>query len=178
MPGFLEDADLQASMDSILKPEPGSFQPSWIGQAIIDANLEAYGIILRVLARRGFSPAQIAGWYMGPTIQRKLGIFRACVTLISCSVLAATAVNLQPFDVEKVLLTIDLTDNAGNLILPTLPPNGPNGPGPGIIVSGVMQVLPTETFRSANIPSTPDNPLQFRRGIGGGGPGGRGWWGW
>lgn len=166
MPGFLADADLLDSLQVILKPEefmgePVTTMPTWINQSVSDANVAAYGSILSILARRRFNPTQINSWYRGPEIQRDLGLYFICRRLIAANQLSSTMEEIKLLDRRPELLTMDLTDAVGNLILPTLTNPG----GPGLYASGLNAVLTSETFRNPFVPITPNNPLQFRRGL-------------
>jgi hypothetical protein len=77
MPGFLSDAQMKNEVAAALRKDPADLGvPPW--DAIITrANQDAYGDILRRLANRGFTKAEIDQWDDGPGFQSRLGCFWA-----------------------------------------------------------------------------------------------------
>jgi hypothetical protein len=155
VPGYLLDEDLLSSLGGLLKPEaPPDGQPAqypdWILQTVADCNAEAYGAILSYWSRRGYTPQQLAIIYQGPTRQRRIGIYLVAERLGLLTNLAQ-ALGKMPEDPRNALLTEDLTDADGNLILPQ--PTYPNPVAP--VTGGRMQVDCHETFRERCGPYVP-----------------------
>lgn len=77
---FTTDQLSKAVKDVLQRDILESLLPQW-DTTITRANTEAYGLIVRSLAKRGFSKAQIDQWDDGAEFQEAIGLWRALTTL-------------------------------------------------------------------------------------------------
>lgn len=78
---FITDAVLtKAVKDVIVRPVDEALIPQW-ETTITRANREAYGIIVRSLAKRGYTKTQIDQWDDGAEFQESIGLWRVLTTL-------------------------------------------------------------------------------------------------
>jgi hypothetical protein len=143
LPGFLEDSDLLASLQTVLKPEEGETIPDWIFQAVSDCNAQAWGEIIEAMAERGYTPQQILSWYSGPSRQRSIGL-RLLGDRLSLLTSLTTQEKGTPEQRRLDLLRVTVTDANGVLILPE-PVAGQRFVAP--VTGGRMQVDCDEVFR-------------------------------
>jgi hypothetical protein len=71
---FITDPQLQQALADTLKRDVATLEPYW-DRVVTLANLDAYTGIVGILAGRGYSAANIAGWDAGSVYQTSIGLF-------------------------------------------------------------------------------------------------------
>lgn len=117
---FTTDTVVTAAAADALKVTVASL-PGWVSNIVVRAHVRAYNLIVRTLAAKGFSLAQITAWDEGVSFETDLGVY---FSLVNNNVLHTIGVDERfafSFDRSKELCAVDVLTTAGVAIYPTGP---------------------------------------------------------
>jgi hypothetical protein len=121
MPGFLEDSELSARLDILLKPGDDYERGPWWEPAITDCNAQAWSFIAGTLQAQGYALPDILRWgKAGKSYQSQVALYLLGERArLDVGADRGGAIFFKNVDPRPLLADMELTDDAGVRILPT-----------------------------------------------------------
>lgn len=119
--GYLDDDDLIAASDAIIRPSPGASYPSWWANAAKKANAQAAAFVLGRAMASGLTAAQALTWAAGAAYQEELALyFLSCRARLDLARSNDESIVKELPDPRQSWENVPLLDGSNNLIVPVV----------------------------------------------------------